>query len=112
MHHKLVYDNSTLCHIFNEELSEDSVRDHCHLGQPSYLAKLIEDDVLSRKLRSSASRQCTLKESGTVLCYGTRAFRQTAAKTSNSLPDDVRLADKLETFRSRLKTHLYRLSYC
>ena len=40
------------------------------------------------------------------------SFRQTAAKTWNSLPDDVRLADKLETFRSRLKTHLYRLSYC
>ena len=52
------------------------------------------------------SRQCTLKESRTVLCYDTRAFRQTAAKTWNSLPDDVRLADKLETFRSRLKTHL------
>ena len=82
------------------------------MGQPSYLAELIEDAVLSRKLRSSASRQCTLKESRTILCYGTRVFRQTAAKTWNSLPDDVRLADKLETFRSRLKTHLYRLSYC
>ena len=65
-------------------------------GQPSYLAELIEDAVPSR----------------TVLCYGTRAFRQTAAKIWNSLPDDVRLADKLETFKSRLKTHLYRLSYC
>ena len=81
-------------------------------GQASYLAKLVEDAVPSRKIRSAASRQCTLKESKTVLCYGTRAFRQTAAKTWNSLPDDVRLADKLETFRSRLKTHLYRLSYC
>ena len=81
-------------------------------GQPSYLAELIEDAVPSRTLRSSASRQCTLKESRTVLCYGTRAFRQTAVKTWNSLPGDVRLSDKLETFRSRLKTHLYRLSYC
>ena len=32
MHHKLVYDNSTLCHICNEELGEDKVRDHCHLS--------------------------------------------------------------------------------
>ena len=78
--------------------------------QLSYLAELIEDAVPSRTLRSSASRQCILKESRTVLCYGTRAFRHTAAKTWNSLPDW--LADKLETFRSRLKTHLYRLSYC
>ena len=81
-------------------------------GHTSYLAKLIEDAVLSRRLRSSASRQCTLKESKTVLCYGTRAFRQTAATTWNSLSDDIRLADKLETFRSFSKTHLYRLSYC
>ena len=28
MHDKLVYDNSTLCHICNEELGED----HCHLS--------------------------------------------------------------------------------
>ena len=31
MHVKLVYDNSTLCHICNEELGKDRVRDHCHL---------------------------------------------------------------------------------
>ena len=32
MHDKLVYDNYTLSHICNEELGEDSVRDHCHLS--------------------------------------------------------------------------------
>ena len=32
MHDKLVYDNSTLCHICNEELGEDRVRDHYHLS--------------------------------------------------------------------------------
>ena len=31
MHDKLVYDNSTLCHICNKELGKDRVRDHCHL---------------------------------------------------------------------------------
>ena len=31
MHDKMTYDNSTLCHICNEELSKDRVRDHCHL---------------------------------------------------------------------------------
>ena len=29
---KLVYDNSILLHICNEELGEDRVRDHCHLS--------------------------------------------------------------------------------
>ena len=31
MRDKIVYDNSTLCHICNKELGEDRVRDHCHL---------------------------------------------------------------------------------
>ena len=32
MHDKFVYDNSTLCHICNEELGKYRVRDHCHLS--------------------------------------------------------------------------------
>ena len=32
MHDKLIYDNSTLCHICNTELGEDKMRDHCHLS--------------------------------------------------------------------------------
>ena len=31
MHDKMTYDISTLCHICNEELGKDRVRDHCHL---------------------------------------------------------------------------------
>ena len=31
MHDKMTYDNYTLCHICNEELGKDRVRDHCHL---------------------------------------------------------------------------------
>ena len=46
MHDKLVYDNFTLCHICNEELGEDRVRDHCHL---------------SGKYRGAAHEICNLK---------------------------------------------------
>ena len=46
MHDKLVYDNSTLCHICNVELGEDRVRDHCHL---------------SGKFRGAAHDVCNLK---------------------------------------------------
>ena len=46
MHDKLVYDNSTLCHICNEELGEDKVRDHYHL---------------SGKFRGAAHEVCNLK---------------------------------------------------
>ena len=31
-HDKLAYDNSTLCHICNEDNGDDIVRDHCHLS--------------------------------------------------------------------------------
>ena len=30
MHDKLVYENTIICHICNEELGKDRVRDHCH----------------------------------------------------------------------------------
>ena len=46
MHDKLVYDNSTLCHICNEERGSDGVRDHCHL---------------SGKFRGAAHDVCYLK---------------------------------------------------
>ena len=45
-HDKLAYDNSTLCHIGNEERGEDRVRDHCHL---------------SGKFRGAAHEVCKLK---------------------------------------------------
>ena len=43
---KLVYDNSTLCHICNEELRKDRVRGHC---------------LLSGKFRSAAHEICNIK---------------------------------------------------
>ena len=43
---KMAYDNSTLCHICNEELGEDRVSDHCHL---------------SGKCRDAAHEVCNLK---------------------------------------------------
>ena len=46
MHDKMAYDNFTLCHICNEELGEDRVRDHCHL---------------SGKFRGAVHEVCNLK---------------------------------------------------
>ena len=46
MHDQTAYDNSTLCHICNEELGKDRVRDHCHL---------------SDKYRGAAHEVCNLK---------------------------------------------------
>ena len=46
IHDKMAYDNSNLCHICNEELGHDRVRDHCHL---------------SGKFRGDAHEVCNLK---------------------------------------------------
>ena len=46
MHDKMVYDNSTLCYICNEELGETRVHDYCHL---------------SGKFRGPAHDVCNLK---------------------------------------------------
>ena len=46
MYDKMVYDNSTLCHICNEELGEDRMRDH---------------GLLSGKFRGADNEFCNLK---------------------------------------------------
>ena len=46
MHDKLVYDNCTFCHICNEQLCKDRVRDHCHL---------------THKIRGATHEACDLK---------------------------------------------------
>ena len=46
MYDKLVYDNSTLCHICNVEFGNDRVRDHCHM---------------SGKFRGSAHEICNIE---------------------------------------------------
>ena len=46
IHDKTAYDNSTFCHICNEDLGKDRVRDHCHR---------------SGKFRGAAHEVCNLK---------------------------------------------------
>jgi len=77
--------------------------------QPVYLASLLENYEPNRNLRSSG--QNTLSVPATRTTYGDRAFRHTAASTWNSLPSEIRDANTLSTFRSKLKTYLYKLSF-
>ena len=73
---------------------------------PSYLSELIEKYVPQRTLRSSCNY--LLKERKFKLkSYGERAFIISAPKLWNALPLDIRCEEKLSTFKSRLKTHLF-----
>ena len=54
MHDKMTYDNSTLCHICNEELGKDRVRDHCHL---TGMFRGAAHEICSLKYKVSGSSQ-------------------------------------------------------
>jgi hypothetical protein len=46
-----------------------------------------------------------------LLTTGDRAFLAAASRIWNSLPSDITSTETLQTFKNRLKTHLFRLSY-
>ncbi len=78
---------------------------------PGYLSELLSIYVPSRSLRSSADdrmfrvpRYCREK-------HGGRAFSFSAVQTWNSLPQSVRHRQSLLSFKSNLKTHLFREAF-
>ena len=76
-------------------------------NQPSYLRELLCDYEPVRCLRSSTQELIRVDRSRTV--FSSRAFRHSTAKTWNNLPDSIRACNSLSTFKSKLKTHLFRL---
>ena len=80
-----------------------------HYQKPSYLTDLIQQRSAShtRSLRNLNQLDIPRVSSHN----GGRAFSSTACRIWNSLPSDVINATTFNTFKSRLKTHLFRLSY-
>ena len=83
----------------------------CLHGQaPVYLSELLEFYTPPRCLRSSAQR--LLRERRSKLKRsGDRAFATAAPKLWNSLPEDMRKIKTLDSFKTSLKTHLYREAF-
>ena len=77
---------------------------------PAYLSTLITPYEPRHALRSTDSA---------LLCvprhklerYGRRSFSCAGPVLWNSLPEDMRLADSLNSFKSLLKTHYFKLAY-
>ena len=72
-----------------------------------YLSELLKAYIPKKNLRSSKKKllivpKCNLKT------YGHRAFSYRAPTLWNALPDYIRQTDCLETFKAKLKTHLFR----
>ena len=77
---------------------------------PQYLSKLLQFYSKDRVLRSTDDR--TLLETPQVRTkFGERAFCYYAPKVWNSLPKDIRSCKSIDTFKQKVKTHLFGLAY-
>ena len=80
-----------------------------HGQGPDYLSDLLKYKTSSHGLRLT---QNLLVDPMTYKATcGDRAFEKAAPKLWNSLPQDIRCTAKLETFKNKLKTHLFSMYY-
>ena len=77
---------------------------------PAYLSSLLQQYHPQRSLRSSSKLLFTVPTVNTVT-YGERAFSFSAPILWNSMPDSVRNTTSLSSFKSALKTFLFRKFY-
>jgi len=77
---------------------------------PAYLSSLLQQYHPQRSLRSSSKFLFTVPTVNSVT-YGERAFSFSTPILWNSLPDSVKNTTSLSSFKSALKTFLFRKSY-
>ena len=75
---------------------------------PLYLSELLRLYIPNRNLRSSKKKLLIVPIECNLKTYGYRAFSHRAPILWNALPDDIRQVELLVTFKSKLKTHLFR----
>ena len=78
---------------------------------PSYLSDLLTLYTPGRLLRSSNDHLRLLKPQTNLKDYGERAFYSSAPKIWNELPLTIRQASTLTSFKSLLKTHLFKCAF-
>ena len=75
---------------------------------PAYVSTLITPYEPRRALRSTGSALLCVPRHN-LERYGRRSFSCAGPVLWNSLPEDMRLADSLNSFKSHLKTHYFKL---
>lgn len=79
---------------------------------PDYLSSLLSLYVPSRQnLRSAADTRVLRVPLVKTKSYGQRTFAYQSSVVWNSLPYDLRHAESTASFKRRLKTHLFSMSY-
>ena len=87
---------------------------HCHSSTaPSYVTDMLHKKPLhTRNTRSSAYTMPLLnRPAHSKATLGDRSFCFASSSVWNSIPNDVRCAPSLSSFKSRLKTYLFRSVY-
>ncbi len=77
---------------------------------PQYFSELLIPYTPTRDLHSSETGLLTVPLTR-LRSMGDRAFSSLAPKLWNSLPIEIRQAKTLSTFKSRLKTHFFRVAF-
>ena len=77
-----------------------------HGTSPAYLSSLLHAYAPTRTLRSSSAH--LLVEPRLRTSLASRGFRSAGPRIWNSLPNHIKLAPSLSSFRSKLKTHLFK----
>ncbi len=76
---------------------------------PKYMADMLTEYKPNRPLRSLGSSQLEIPRVHTK--QGESAFSYYAARSWNQLPEEIKCAKTLATFKSRLKTHLFSCAF-
>jgi exonuclease III len=82
-----------------------------HGMAPLYLSSLLKSYKPGRELRSSTQDLIQTNGPKRVGKYGERAFSVCAPHLWNALPEEVRKAKCIDTFKSKLKTHLFQVAF-
>ena len=79
-------------------------------NQPAYLRELLEYQQTNCRLRSRSLHLLKVPKSK-LKQAGDRSFAVASPTVWNSLPHEVKASPSIETFRKKLKTHLFRIAY-
>ena len=83
---------------------------HFHNTLPTYLTNTLNTYQPARDLRSSRQKLLDPPKTNTK-SFGERSFSFQASSVWNSLPSNIRDAPTLSSFKSKLKTYLFRMNY-
>ena len=96
---RIDYKIATLCHSYFNGTA------------PSYIIDMLSPYTPPRQLRSSSDSRILCVPLARTKSFGERSFSFSAPSVWNSLPREIRHIHSLPSFKTALKTHLFKLHY-